>query len=45
MTRSKSDFFTRKSSNSPSQEEKTASGVAPQSPESSGEVAELRQQL
>jgi molecular chaperone GrpE len=45
MTRSKSDFFTRKSSNPAAKEEKTAPGVAPQSPESSGEVAELRQQL
>ncbi|MDO9533265.1 MAG: nucleotide exchange factor GrpE [Deltaproteobacteria bacterium] len=45
MTRSKSDFFTKKSSNPPSQEEKTASGVSPQSPESSGEVTELRHML
>ena len=45
MTRSKSDFFTKKSSNPPSKEEETASGVSPESPESSGEVAELRQTL
>jgi molecular chaperone GrpE len=45
MTRSKSDFFTKGSHDPPAQEEKTAAGVSPQSPESSGEVAELRQML
>ena len=45
MTRSKSDFFTKKSPNPPSQEEKTAPGVSPESPESSGEVAELDHML
>jgi molecular chaperone GrpE len=45
MTRSKSDFFTKKSSNPPSKEENTASGVSPKSPESSEEVAELRLKL
>ena len=45
MTRSKSDFFTKGSHDPPSQEEKTAAGVSPKSPESSGEVAELRQKL
>lgn len=45
MRRSKSDFFTTGSPDPPSKEEKTAPGVSPQSPESSGEVAELRQKL
>ena len=45
MTRSKSDFFTKGSHDPPAQEEKTAAGVSPQSPESSGELAELRQTL
>jgi len=45
MRRSKSDFFTNGSDDPPSQEEKTAAGVSPQSPESSGEVAELRRKL
>lgn len=45
MRRSKSDFFTTGSHDPPSQEEKGAVGGSPQSPESSGEVAELRQKL
>ena len=45
MTRSKSDFFTKGSPDPPSQEEKTAAGVSPKSPKSSGELAELRQKL
>jgi len=45
MTRSKSDSFTKGSPDPSSQEEKTAAGVSPQSPESSGELAELRQTL
>lgn len=45
MTRSKSDFFTTGSPDPPSQEEETAPGVSPKSPESSDEVAELRQKL
>jgi molecular chaperone GrpE len=45
MRRSKSDFFTTGSHEPPSQEEKTAAGVSSQSPESSGEVVELRRML
>jgi molecular chaperone GrpE len=45
MRRSKSDFFTNGSHEPPSQEEKTAPGVSPQSPKSLGELAELRHQL
>ena len=45
MRRSKSDFFTTGSPDPPAQEEKTAPGVSPQSPESSGERAELRHKL
>jgi molecular chaperone GrpE len=45
MTRSKSDFFTRGSHDPPSQEEKTAPGVSLKSPESSGDVADLRHNL
>jgi molecular chaperone GrpE len=45
MRRSKSDFFTTGSHDPPSPEEKTAAGVSPQSPEGSGEAAELRQKL
>jgi len=45
MTRSKSDFFTQGSPDPPSQEEKTAPGVAHKSPKGLGEVAELRQKL
>ena len=45
MTRSKSDFFTTGSPDPPAQEEKAAPGVTHKSPESSGEVAELRQKL
>jgi molecular chaperone GrpE len=45
MSLSKSDFFTKGSPDPPSQEEKTAPGVPPKSPESSGDLAELRQTL
>jgi len=45
MTRSKSDFFTKGSHDPPAQEEKTAPGVSPKSPKSSGDVAELRHKL
>jgi len=45
MRGSKSDFFTTGSPDPPSQEEKAAPGVAPESPEGSGEVAELRRML
>ena len=45
MTRSKSDFFTKGSPDPPPREEKTAAGVSPESPESSGDLAELRQTL
>ena len=45
MRRSKSDFFTTGSPDPPTQEEKTAPGVSPKSPKSSGELAELRHQL
>jgi molecular chaperone GrpE len=45
MTRSKSNFFTKGSPDPPSKKEKTAPGVSPESPESSGEVTELRQKL
>jgi len=45
MTRSKSDSFPKGSPDPSSQEEKTAAGVSPQSPESSGDLAELRHKL
>ena len=45
MSLSKSDFFTKGSHDPPAQEEKTASGVSPKSPKSSGDVAELRHKL
>ncbi|MDO9070506.1 MAG: nucleotide exchange factor GrpE [Deltaproteobacteria bacterium] len=45
MTRSKSDLLTKGSHDPPAQEEKTAAGVSPKSPKSSGELAELRQTL
>ena len=45
MTGSKSDFFTDGPSDSPSREEKTAPQVPHESPESSGDLTELHQQL
>jgi len=45
MSLSKSDFFTKGSHDPPAQEEKTAPGVSPKSPKSSGDVAELRHKL
>jgi len=45
MRRSKSDFFTNGSHDPQSQEDKSAAGVSPESPDSSEEVAELRQKL
>jgi molecular chaperone GrpE len=45
MKKSKSDFFTNGSPESPSREEKSASEVPPKSPASSGELTELRQAL
>lgn len=45
MTRSKSGFFTKGPHDPPSQEEKTAPGGPDKSPESSGDLEELRQTL
>lgn len=45
MRRSKSDFFANGSHDPQSQEDKPAAGVSPESPDSSGEVAELRRKL
>ena len=45
MKKSKSDFFTKGSPDPPSPEGKTAPGVSPKSPESSGDLEELRQTL
>ena len=45
MKKSKSDFFTNGSPDSPSREEKPASEIPPKSRESSGDLTELRQAL